>query len=77
MKVTIYGKPMCPACNKAKDWLTARNVEFEYKELNKDYNIVEFYEVAPRSHRTFPMIAVNGEYVGTFADYLESIYVKS
>lgn len=77
MKIEIYGKPMCPACNQAKSWLTERGIPFEYKELNKEYSITEFYEVAPRSHRTFPMFAVNGEYVGTLKDYQDNIYVKS
>lgn len=77
MKIEIYGKPMCRACNTAKSWLKERNIPFEYKELNKDYSITEFYEVAPCNHKTFPMLAVNGEYVGTLKDYQDNIYVKS
>lgn len=77
MKVTIYGKPMCPACDNAKRELTKWGVDFEYKLLNNDYNITEFYDIAPRTHRTFPMIAVDGKYVGTFDDYRDNIYVKS
>ena len=70
MKVTIYGKPMCAACNTAKADLKAKGIPYEYKELGKDYSIVDFYEIAPRSHKTFPMIAVDGEYVGSYNDYL-------
>lgn len=73
MKIVIYGKPMCAACNTAKQELTNMGQQFEYKELNKDYTIVEFYEIAPRTHRTFPMLAVDGEYVGALADLLEKL----
>lgn len=70
MKVTIYGKPMCPACNTAKATLASKCIPFEYKELGKDYTIAEFYTIAPRSHKTFPMIAVDGVFAGTLNDYL-------
>jgi len=73
MKIEIYGKPMCPACNTAKATLEAKGLAFEYKVLNKDYSIAEFYEIAPRTHRTFPMLAVDGKYVGTFTDLLEKL----
>lgn len=74
--VTVYGKLMCPSCTKAKEYLTKHGVPFEYKELNKDYSITDFYDVAPKSHRTFPMVAVNGLYVGSFDDYLKLNAVK-
>jgi glutaredoxin len=71
--VVIYGKPMCSACDTAKRELTKRGVDFEYKELNKDYSIVKFYEIAPRTHKTFPMLTLDGVYVGTFADLCEKL----
>ena len=69
-KITIYSKPMCPACNTAKATLEAKGLAFEYKVLNKDYSIAEFYEIAPRSHKTFPMLTLDGVFAGTLNDLL-------
>lgn len=65
MKYTIYGKANCPSCSDAKRLLEQKELDFEYLQLGKDYSITEFYDIAPMSHKTFPMIALNGEYLGS------------
>ena len=30
--ITIYGKPMCSSCTKAKAWCESHNMKFEYKQ---------------------------------------------
>lgn len=75
MLISVYGKTGCPTCDQAKKYLDKEGFNFEYKSLGSDYSIAEFYEVAPKSHRTFPMIAIDGEYIGSFNDLLA--YLKS
>ena len=66
MKYTIYGKTGCSACGKAEALLNAKELDYEYVLLGLNYSLDEFYSVAPKSHKTFPMIAINGEYLGGF-----------
>ena len=64
MEVVILGKTNCSSCVSAKRLCEQRSVEYEYQELGKDYNITQFYTVVPQSHKTFPAILVNDEFVG-------------
>ena len=64
MKVTILGKDNCGSCVSAKQLCELKNVEYEYQELGKDYDITQFYNLVPRSHKTFPAILVDNEYIG-------------
>ena len=41
--------------------------------LNKDFTLSEFYKVAPKSHKTFPMITKDGNYIGSFNELKEII----
>ena len=68
MKVTIYGKVNCKSCDEAKQLCTNNSVEYEYKQMGKDYDLSEFYSVAPRSVKSFPMVAKDGEYIGGLQD---------
>lgn len=68
----VYSKTNCNFCTKAKQLLQDENYEHVIKMLGIDFDILQLYEVAPRSHRTFPMITklVDGveEYVGGYKE---------
>ena len=64
----VYGKANCQACNEAKQLLENAGENFEYKQLGKDFSLAEMFEIAPATHKTFPMIAKDGKYIGTLAD---------
>lgn len=36
MKVTVYSTPVCPWCNKLKEWLKIHKVEFEEIDVSID-----------------------------------------
>lgn len=63
--VTIYGKSQCSACDQAKMLLTQRGIDFEYKQLDKDYDMGflmdKLDELGIVAFRTFPLIVINGE----------------
>ena len=69
---TIYSKPSCGYCTKAKDLLTMEQLPFEYKQLGTHYNLDEFMELFPDA-RTFPMIVKDGEVVGGYNDLVEHL----
>jgi len=63
--ITIYGKPACPSCTKAKQLCEMRGYDYEYQELGKDFEREFILETFPGA-RTFPQIVINGEKVGGF-----------
>lgn len=64
----IYSKPNCGQCTDAKNLLEKHNQEYQYLTLNVDYTLTQFFEVAPASHKSFPLIVKDGEYFGTLFD---------
>jgi glutaredoxin len=71
--IEIYGKPMCPFCDKAKALCEVRGFNYTYKSLGTDYSREELMEMFPNA-RTVPQIVVNGNKVGGFdgfTKYLE------
>lgn len=52
----IYSKTNCNACDKDKKLLEDENYEYEIKMLDVDFNIIELYDVVPKSVRSFPCI---------------------
>lgn len=67
--VTIFGKAACTSCEQAKQVLKSRGIDFEYKQLDKDYNMEELMDELERvsmlGFRTFPLI-VQGDKGYTF-----------
>ena len=72
--IQIWGKPNCPYCEKAKNTLDARQISYEYKQLDVDFTREEILETFPGA-RTFPQIVINGQKVGGYdqmMSYLEN-----
>ena len=66
--ITIYGKPQCPYCDKAKALCDMRGLEYTYKTLGTDYQIDELLETFPGA-KTVPQIIINSQKVGGFNDF--------
>ena len=64
MKVTIYGKVNCKSCDEAKQLCVNKSVEYEYKQMGKDFELLEMYYIALRNHKIFPMITILVKYDG-------------
>lgn len=67
-KYIVYSKENCSACLEAKALLESKGIPFEVKTLGVDFGLLDMYKIAPKNHRTFPMISAieDGEevYVG-------------
>ena len=70
--IHIWGKPACPSCTKAKMLCETRGYQFEYLEMDKDFDreavLAEFPEA-----RTFPQIVIGGVKVGGYEQMLKYI----
>ena len=66
--IEIYGKPMCPFCDKAKRLCETRKFEFTYKSLGTDYTREELMEMFPNA-RTVPQIVINGQKIGGYNEF--------
>lgn len=52
--LVVYSKNNCPACNSAKNLLTAKGVEFRVVNTDEDFEAFDF--VVSKGHRSFPQI---------------------
>lgn len=66
----IYSKIDCSNCDKAKRALVQEGCEHRVKILDVHFDIKDLYQIAPRSHRSFPMITKHGEYLGGLQELL-------
>jgi glutaredoxin-like protein len=67
--VTVFSRPGCPFCAKAKGLLRDAGIEFEELVLNKDYTDRTLRAVADAT--SYPQVFVDGKHVGG-ADDLEA-----
>ena len=60
---TIYSKDSCQQCDAAKLLCTMKGVEFEVKQLDKDFSREELLVLAPNT-RSFPVVFKGEELIG-------------
>lgn len=58
-RVILYSQPGCPPCFAAKQFLAARNIAFEYKDVTTDPGALR--ELVKLNSRTTPTIVVGEE----------------
>ena len=63
--VKVYGTPTCPWCNKAKEFLNEKKVEFEYFDVSENQEAAK--EAIEKSHQQgVPVLDVNGKIIVGF-----------
>jgi len=67
--ITIYGKPNCIYCDQAKLLLNSHNLDYDYKELDRDFTREELLELNPNA-RTFPQVFDGDRLIGGYDDLL-------
>lgn len=71
-RVILYSQPGCPPCYAARQFLTARNISFEYKDVQADSAALR--ELVRLNSRSTPTIVVGEEVmIGFDPDRLESL----
>lgn len=72
MIYTIYGKPGCSFCVKAKNLLEVKGFDYDYKELGTDFLVEDLLARNPAA-KTFPQIFVDDRLVGGYVDLEDEI----
>ena len=75
-KAIIWSNVGCHFCEMAKNLLKQKGIEYEERNLAKEWKIHQLLEVVPNA-RTAPQIFVDDEYVGGYQDLVEYLQRKS
>lgn len=73
MMITIYGKPNCKFCTKAKNLVDQRKLKYEYIDVSISLNLEMLKSLYP-SAKSVPQIFISGKHIGgynEFTTYLE------
>ena len=76
MKVTVYSKPACQFCDKAKALLTQLKIEYTEKVVTKDISLEELFEELGKMVRTIPQIVIDENHIGGFNELREHFVDK-
>jgi|TARA_B100000929_G_C15329683_1_gene360232 glutaredoxin len=71
MTVTVYSKPNCQYCDKAKDLLNRVGLEYTERVVTKDISLEELFEELGKKVRTIPQIALDGNHIGGYNELIE------
>ena len=71
MTVTVYSKPACQYCDKAKALLTQLGHEYTEKVVTKDISLEELFEELGKPVRTIPQIVIDGKHIGSYNELTE------
>jgi glutaredoxin len=67
MKAIVWSKDQCPYCDQAKALLKQKGIEFEERNVSRDWTREQLLEAVP-AVRTVPQIFINEELVGGFTE---------
>ena len=65
MKAIVWSKDQCPFCVQAKALLESKGIEYEERNVSKDWTKEQLLEAVPTA-RTLPQIFLDEDYVGGF-----------
>ena len=72
MTITIYSKPNCVFCEKAKSMVKNLGFEYEEKMFGKDFKSPEeLYEAVGKQVRTMPQIIIDDKHIGGYNELVE------
>ena len=67
MKAVVWSKNQCPFCDQAKNLLKMKGIEFEERNVSKDWTKEQLLEAVPTA-RTLPQIFLDDNYIGGFTE---------
>jgi glutaredoxin 3 len=67
MKAIVWSKDQCPYCVQAKALLESKGIEYEERNVSKDWTKEQLLEAVPTA-RTLPQIFLGEELVGGFTE---------
>ena len=67
MKAIVWSKDHCPYCDQAKELLKMKSIEFEERNVSKDWTKEQLLEAVPNA-RTVPQIFLDDTLIGGFTE---------
>ena len=67
MKAVVWSKNACPFCDQAKNLLKSKGIEFEERNVSKDWTKEQLLEAVPNA-RTLPQIFLDEAHIGGFTE---------
>ena len=67
MQAVVWSKDACPFCVQAKALLESRGIEFEERNVSKNWTREQLLEAVPNA-RTLPQIFLDDKLVGGFTE---------
>jgi glutaredoxin len=66
-KAIVWSKDACPFCDQAKNLLKLKGIEYEERNISRDWTREQLLEAVPDA-RTVPQIFLQGELIGGFTE---------
>jgi glutaredoxin len=66
-KALVWSKDACPFCDQAKNLLKSKGIEFEERNVSRDWTKEQLLEAVPTA-RTLPQIFLDDNYIGGFTE---------
>jgi glutaredoxin len=67
MKAVVWSKDACPYCVQAKALLESRGIEYEERNVSRDWTREQLLEAVPTA-RTLPQIFLDQVHIGGFTE---------
>ena len=67
MRAIVWSKDQCPYCVQAKALLESKGIEYEERNILRDWTKEQLLEAVPTA-RTLPQIIINNNLVGGFTE---------
>jgi len=74
MQAVVWSRDACPFCDQAKALLKLKGIEFEERNVSRDWTKEQLLEAIP-SARTVPQIVLDGELIGGFTELRKRLEV--
>ena len=74
-KAIVWSNIGCHFCEMAKDLLKQKGIEYEERNLAKDWKIQQLLEVVPGA-RSVPQIFVDDKYIGGYDELVKHLNEK-
>ena len=71
MEITVYSKPACGYCDKAKALLTRLGYTYTEKVVTKDISLEELFNELGKQVRTIPQIVIDEKHIGGYNELTE------
>ena len=71
MTITVYSKPACGYCDKAKALLTRLGYTYSEKVVTKDISLEELFKELGKQVRTIPQIVIDEKHIGGYNELTE------